>query len=156
MSPLTAYPELERLNQSTFDYFLKGKQGVVKPEPGTGNLIIELGSPEPGGVVMCGTTGDLKTSLNDFITENRLHGVWSELLGDPLAVYCCRGKSSKGAARTMVNIGPLKKWWGSTSGDPNNFKPRNWNFLRGPMSRCSFVNLSSMLDDAEKHPALSW
>jgi hypothetical protein len=37
MSPLTAYPELEKLSQSTFDYFIKGKEGVVKPEPGTGN-----------------------------------------------------------------------------------------------------------------------
>lgn len=66
VDPKAAYRKLEEWNQSTFsNYYGAEIKTITYPKSGQLN-VIRLKGQTPGALVMCGTTKELKASLNAF------------------------------------------------------------------------------------------
>jgi hypothetical protein len=129
MDPKSARDQLKAWGKTDFSYFLKaGSVGDVEAG-GIKKRAIKLTGDLPGAVLMYGKPTELKTSLTDII--ERQFEIIENDLNDRLCVNFSRFKPE-----ILINIGPIKGWWGATdyedAGKPHkwrNFGDRTWQFF---------------------------
>jgi hypothetical protein len=169
MDPVAAHKLLEEWNEPTFDKYFGKRLQTLTTDVGTMNALMldrKRGDQEvsPGGVIMSGTTSDLKRSFSEF--DGKKDGIRGIAGGsaDMMLLACfVRGKSSGAFAdvKTLINIGPDRYWWGALGDSFASFHPGKWKFIPDPtddyMSKftnpraCwSFRELIDVLDRLEK------
>jgi hypothetical protein len=155
VDPKAAYRKLEEWNQPTFSNYF-GVEIKTITYPTTGQLnVIRLKGQTPGALVMCGTTKELKASLNAFYSGGVVQGVLGDHEDAEKWILMCfvRGKSSSIGAvtKTLINIGGARWWWGATGDTIGSFTPHQWQKVpTGHRPGINFPELADILDDLEK------
>ena len=117
MDPVAAYSLLESWNEPNFDKFMKRREKITCDLGSMHALILDRKRGDrmensPGGVIMCGTTADLKNSFAVFNgNDEGIRGISGGKSDNRLLACFVRGKSGKFAdVKTLINIGPAETW----------------------------------------------
>jgi hypothetical protein len=114
MDPVAAYQLLETWNEPNFDKFISKRIEKLTCDLGSMHVLIldrkrgDRMENSPGGVIMCGTTADLKGSFAAFNgNAEGIRGISGGLNDNRLLACFVRGKSGLLAdVKTLINIGP--------------------------------------------------
>jgi hypothetical protein len=140
MSPAEAYRLLESWDERNFDKFIGKRTEKQACDLGyMWTLILDRKRNDrmehsPGGVIMCGTTKDLKDSFLEFDGKPEgIRGIAGGKNDNRLLACFVRGRSSLlGEVKTLINIGPAETWWGAIGENISSFRPSKWKFIPNP------------------------
>lgn len=166
LHPKKIYKTLQKIGKPDFDGFMDAGMPVsivVTDKTQAVSLLLSGpgfdGLPNFGGVVMCGTTKELKASFQAYLGNKekiRVFGVdHKEKDIDHLLAYFVRGKTTFSEPQTIICIGPRMKWWGCINQDESQFFPGKWMKYPGVKSALLQINFKELLeglDECETDP----
>lgn len=185
VDPIAAYKILEKWSWPNFDDFIIAPRGVLNPviPPDQGGPQGPLANKDPpikvfklyienspgvgkieSGVVMCGTTQELKASLRRFAgKKDGVKGFAGDVASmDKLLACYVRVQHQKEPIKTLISIGPLGSWWKPLTKDIYEFEPSPWRKFMSVDEKTDFdeidfysagigfVGLAERLDQCEK------